>query len=77
MQFLSRVLCLVAAAGAWHELSSSEMALPFALAAAPAAPASSGSPAVAATHSESAVQILTDANFEQETQAVTGSTSGT
>ncbi|CDI80419.1 thioredoxin, putative [Eimeria praecox] len=76
MRFLSRLLCLVAAAGAWHELSSSNTNLPFALAAAPAASASSGSPAAVAKPSESDVQILTDANFEQETQAVTGSTSG-
>ncbi|CDJ49354.1 thioredoxin, putative [Eimeria brunetti] len=76
MRFLSRLLCLLAAAAAWHELNSSNPNLPFALAAAPAVVPSSGSAAAVATHTESAVQVLTDANFEQETQAVTGSTSG-
>lgn len=45
------------------------------VAAAPGA-AVAGSPSAAAPVSESNVQVLTDATFEQETQAVTGSTSG-
>lgn len=79
MRSFLRVLCLLAATAAWHERSSINTNLPFALAAAPAAPAppaSSGSPPSAAIPSQSEVQVLTDANFEQETQAVTGSTSG-
>ncbi|CDJ29500.1 thioredoxin, putative [Eimeria mitis] len=76
MRFLLRVLCLVAAAGAWHGCNSNNREFPFALAAAPAVPASSGSPAAPATPAASDVQVLTDANFEQETQAVTGSTTG-
>lgn len=47
-----------------------------AIALAAGAPTKSEGLASAAAPSDKDVQVLTDANFEQETQAVTGSTSG-
>ncbi|CDJ43169.1 thioredoxin, putative [Eimeria tenella] len=69
---LTRVLCLVATAVVCLECSRQPAHM---VAAAPGA-AVAGSPSAAAPVSESNVQVLTDATFEQETQAVTGSTSG-
>lgn len=70
MRSLPGVLCLVAAFALWRECDSNV------LPAAASVPAAAAKPAAAAS-SEKDVQILTDSNFEQETQAVTGSTSGT
>lgn len=72
MKFLTRVLYVVAAAALWQECSGNAL---VAAASAPVA-SKSGNPAPAGGSSDSDVQVLTDSNFEQETQAVTGSTSG-
>lgn len=73
MRFLSRALCLAAVAALWPEFGKN--ALVSAAASAPPAAVKSAPPAVP-TGSDKDVQVLTDSNFEQETQAVTGSTSG-
>ncbi|OEH75885.1 thioredoxin domain-containing protein [Cyclospora cayetanensis] len=71
MNILTRVVCLVTAVTLWEEYSRN--AIHPAAASAPIPAAKSGSPAAP---SNKDVQVLTDANFERETQAVTGSTSG-
>lgn len=72
MRFLRRVLCLVAICIIWQEYSNNTL---VEAASEPVAATKSGSPTVAAS-SDKDVRVLTDSNFEQETQAVTGSTSG-
>lgn len=72
MRFLYSVLCLVAVCTIWQECSNNTV---VDAAAEPVAAAKSGSPTNAES-SDKDVRVLTDSNFEQETQAVTGSTSG-
>ncbi|KAL8436398.1 hypothetical protein ACSSS7_001798 [Eimeria intestinalis] len=73
MKFLMNVLCFVTLAALSPACSSTAF---VAAASAPGEAVKNGNSGAAASAQHSDVQVLTDSNFEQETQAVTGSTSG-